>query len=418
MSVAEVIDGERRWACAVGDVLDRLREMKTGSARCCVTSPPYFGLRDYAARKTFPTQAEATQWSVESAIEWNEKHGSDRCRYSSGGATENVQKDGSVRWDGLVGAQSKWSDGTWSSLGNEESPYVFVAHLLEVFREVWRVLADDGTLWLNLGDSYAANRSYQVSPTKWSTLVQGQSSKVPEGPKPKDLIGVPWLAAFALQADGWYLRSDIVWKKISPMPESVTDRPTRSHEFVFLLSKRESYFYDDDAIREKAVTGTESISTNVPSARRSDDRKSDAKSVNGRNVQATNAESERRDAKGCEFNNNPRLRVTDGKRNSRDVWDIASEPCSEAHFATMPPELARRCILAGSERDDVILDPFGGAGTTALVALQNKRRAVMAELNPTYPEIQGRRMAVFDTDAVSPIVAKSSDFGPLFGVRK
>ena len=404
MSVAEVIDGKRKWACAVGDVLDRLREMKTGSARCCVTSPPYFGLRNYAARKTFSTQAEATQWSVESAIEWNEKHGSDRCRYSSGGAAENVQKDGSVRWDGLVGAQSQWSDGTWSSLGNEESPYVFVAHLLEVFREVWRVLADDGTLWLNLGDSYAANRV--------------QSSKVPEDPKPKDLIGVPWLAAFALRTDGWYLRSDIVWHKRSPMPESAKDRPTRAHEFVFLLSKRESYFYDDDAIREKAVTGTESISANVSGARRSDDRKSDAKSVNGRNVQATNAESERRDAKGCAFNNNPRLRVTDGKRNSRDVWDIASEPCSEAHFATMPPELARRCILAGSERGDVILDPFGGAGTTALVALQNNRRAIMAELNPTYPEIQARRMAVFDTDAVSPILAKSSDFGPLFGGMK
>ncbi len=404
MSVAEVIDGKRKWACAVGDVLDRLREMKTGSARCCVTSPPYFGLRDYAARKTFSTQAEAMRWSEESAIEWNAKHGSGRCRYSSGGAAENVQKDGSVRWDGLVGAQSQWSDGTWSSLGNEESPYVFVAHLLEVFREVWRVLADDGTLWLNLGDSYAANRV--------------QSSKVPEDPKPKDLIGVPWLAAFALRTDGWYLRSDIVWHKRSPMPESAKDRPTRAHEFVFLLSKRESYFYDDDAIREKAVTGTESISANVSSARRSDDRKSDAKSVNGRNVQATNAESERRDAKGCAFNNNPRLRVTDGKRNSRDVWDIASEPCSEAHFATMPPELARRCILAGSERGAVIVDPFGGAGTTALVALQNNRRAIMAELNPTYPEIQGRRMAVFDTDAVSPIVAKSSDFGPLFGVRK
>ena len=374
MTIAEVIDGKRKWACAVGDVLDRLHEMKTGSARCCVTSPPYFGLRDYAARKTFLTQAEATKWSVESAIEWNEKHGSDRCRYSSGGATENVQKDGSVRWDGLVGAQSQWSDGTWSSLGNEESPYVFVAHLLEVFREVWRVLADDGTLWLNLGDSYAANR--------------GQSSSVLKGLKPKDLIGVPWLAGFALQADGWYLRSDIVWEKPNPMPESVKDRPTRSHEFVFLMSKNDRYFYDADAIREDAVS----------SAMRGPALHADLASTNG------NAGLARREATGY--------------RNARDVWTITPEPCDEAHFATMPPDLARRCILAGSERDDVILDPFGGAGTTALVSLQNKRRAIMAELNPTYAEIQGRRMAAFDADAVSPIIAKSNDFGPLFRVVK
>jgi DNA modification methylase len=410
VTIAEVIDGKRKWACAVGDVLDRLREMKTGSARCCVTSPPYFGLRNYAARKTFSTQAEATQWSEESAIEWNEKHGSDRCRYSSGGAAENVQKDGSVRWDGLVGAQSQWSDGTWSSLGNEESPYVFVAHLLEVFREVWRVLADDGTLWLNLGDSYAANRSYQVSPTKWSTLVQGQSSKVPEGLKPKDLIGVPWLAAFALQADGWYLRSDIVWHKPSPMPESVTDRPTRAHEFVFLMSKNDRYFYDDDAIREPHGSVFSQNAIRLAGG-----------VVGGERPEGNNFSKEARRRGG---DSSPRTRaeraalLNPSGRNARDVWTIAPEPCSEAHFATMPPELARRCILAGSERDDVILDPFGGAGTTALVSLQNNRRAVMAELNPTYPEIQGRRMAVFDTDAVSPIVAKSSDFGPLFGVRK
>lgn len=251
------------------------------------------------------------------------------------------------------------------------------------------MLADDGTLWLNLGDSYAANRSYQVSPTKWSTLVQGQSSKVPEGLKPKDLIGVPWLAAFALQADGWYLRSDIIWQKVNPMPESVTDRPTRAHEYVFLLSKNDRYFYDNDAVKEP-----------VSSATISDGRMKRGQRGTKNQYGAVDG--------NCGF-------AADGLRNARDVWMIAPEPCSEAHFATMPPELARRCILAGSERDDVILDPFGGAGTTALVALQNKRRAIMAELNPTYPEIQGRRMAVFDTDAVSPILAKSSDFGPLFG---
>jgi DNA modification methylase len=174
------------------------------------------------------------------------------------------------------------------------------------------------------------------------------------GFKHKDLMGIPWRLAFALQDDGWYLRSDIVWAKPNPMPESVTDRPTRSHEHVFLLAKSERYFYDRDAIREN------------------------------------------------------------GGRNARDVWTITPESFADAHFATMPPELARRCILAGSRKGDVVLDPFGGAGTTGLAALQHGRRALLCELNAEYVEIQRRRLAQFDFDTTSPVRAAGVDCGPLF----
>ena len=357
VTAADVINGDARWATLVGDVRETLRGVPDGCAQTCVTSPPYFGLRDY---------------------------------------------------------------GNAAQIGQETTPREFVDALVAVMRDVRRVLANDGTLWLNIGDSYAQNG---VSGPQGATgerasrtfTAQGASAKPAGSAKPKDLLGIPWRLAFALQDDGWYLRSDIIWAKPNPMPESVTDRPTRAHEYVFLLTKRSRYFYDADAIREDAATGTARLSSVTPDAVRSDARKSDRSGANGRNVQSVNAESERRDSVGCAFNNNPRLRVTDGKRNARDVWTITPEPCAEAHFATMPPDLARRCILAGSRRGDIVLDPFGGAGTTALAALQHGRRALLCELNPEYVEIQRRRLADFAADTTSPIDARGADFGPLFG---
>ena len=227
-----------------------------------------------------------------------------------------------------------------------------------------------------------------------------QSARVaPDGYKPKDLLGIPWRLAFALQDDGWYLRSDIIWAKPNPMPESVTDRPTRAHEYVFLLTKRARYFYDADAIREPVAAST------LKDARIGTDRTRDYEGA-ARDFGAGTGAS-RRNATNA-------IGSRDG-RNARDVWTITPEPCDEAHFATMPPDLARRCVLAGSRRGDIVLDPFGGAGTTALAAVQHGRRALLCELNPDYVEIQRRRLSDFDADTSSPIAARGADFGPLFG---
>ena len=314
-TVAEVLAGAAKWSTLVGDVRETLRSVPDGSAQTCVTSPPYYGLRDYGAA-----------WQI----------------------------------------------------GQEQTPAEYVAAMVAVMREVRRVLADDGTLFLNLGDSYAQSGAHGSA-------------------KPKDLHGIPWAVAFALRDDGWYLRADIVWSKPNPLPESVTDRPTRAHEYVFLLTKRARYFYDADAIREQHAT--------PPSERRQ--RKAQGAVVGDGLVQ---------DAwSGIPGNDRA---YPDGGRNARDVWTITPEPFAEAHFATMPPELARRCILAGSRKGDVVLDPFGGAATTALVALQHGRRALLCELNPEYVEIQRRRLADFAADTSSPVRVEAPEWGALFGGTK
>lgn len=325
---ADVIAGRARWATLVGDVRETLRSVPDGCAQTCVTSPPYFGLRDYGAR---------------------------------------------------------------AQIGQEPTPRAFVEALVGVMREVRRVLADDGTLWLNIGDSYNSGASGGLG---GSTISGGQANQarsnrsaargMVRGYKPKDLLGIPWRLAFALQDDGWYLRSDIVWAKPNPMPESVTDRPTRSHEYVFLLSKRARYFYDGAAIREP---GTNRAAGNV---------------------------THKQTALGGTKSGLCNISAAE-TRNARDVWTIVPEPFDGAHFATMPPALARRCILAGSRRGDIVLDPFGGAATTALAALREGRRAVLCELNPEYVEIQRARLADFDADTTSPIAAPSPEWGALFG---
>lgn len=258
-----------------------------------------------------------------------------------------------------------------AEIGLEETPERFVQELVAVFREVRRVLRDDGTLWLNLGDSYAANRGHQVEQTKGGPkhgpahAAGGRGQRADDyGLKPKDLIGIPWRVAFALQADGWYLRQDIIWSKGNPMPESVTDRCTKSHEYIFLLSKSARYYYDHEAIKEPAKP----------------DRAI-------------------RDRDGTRLNNTPGRRRMGGlvhneytTRNKRSVWHVNTRPFKGAHFAVYPPELITPCILAGCPRGGTVLDPFTGSGTTGAVAVEHGRKFIGIDLNPQYHTIACDRL--------------------------
>ena len=266
-------------------------------------------------------------------------------------------------------------------IGLEETPDQYIARMVEVFRAVRDVLADDGTLWLNIGDSYANDGKWGGSSGgKHAKALHGNTSigrtKVTTGLKPKDLIGIPWLLAFALRADGWHLRSDIVWAKGNPMPESVTDRPTRSHEYIFLLTKRKRYFYDHEAVKEPAV--------------------SDHPSGNGFK---RDARQSFQNADGTARGNEMQWKDVGGKRNRRSVWHVNAKPYKGAHFATFPPALIEPCILAGSRPGDIVLDPFMGSGTTAAVALQHGRQYLGCELNAEYGALQQQRIATAHEEA-------------------
>lgn len=345
----------------LGDCVEELAGLEAGSVQCCVTSPPYFGLRDYGA-------------------------------------------------DGQIGL--------------EETPEAYVAELVAVFREVRRVLRDDGTVWLNLGDSYtsSAHKTGNVNNSS-STLQGGKSTQASAASvqgkfiydtKPKDLIGIPWRVAFALQADGWYLRQDIIWHKPNPMPESVTDRCTKAHEYVFLLTKSKKYYYDAEAVAEKAtdVTGTVRFSSR--------------RAEGGRDIKAT----------GNEGRSSADQDARKSTRNRRSVWTVATQPFTAKkfgfdvdHFATYPPALIEPCILAGTsaagqcpqcgapwervvgsngvtfawvatctcEAGDpipqTVLDPFNGAGTTGLVSIQHRRNYIGIDLNADYLAITRARLA-------------------------
>lgn len=341
----------------LGDCLESLRGMADGSVQTCVTSPPYFGLRDY---------------------------------------------------------------GHAGQIGLEPTPDAFVARLVDVFRDVRRVLRDDGTLWLNLGDSYAGSGRGGAAGGASSTLEGGQETQgaaprravsdsqrehtpavrgsrlppgfhaehfdagvvgrawvpPPPGFKQKDLIGIPWRVAFALQADGWYLRQDIIWRKPNPMPESVRDRCTKAHEYLFLLSKSLRYYFDAEAIAEPVAETTKSrlLQPGLASQLGSD-------RVPGKTNGAMKAVGD-----------------ATGVRNKRSVWDVAMRPYKGAHFATFPPELVEPCVLAGAPTGGVVLDPFGGSGTTAGVAIALGRRAVLCELNPEYAALMPKRIASIVAD--------------------
>lgn len=359
-----------------GDCLDLLKTLDDQSINCCVTSPPYFGLRDYGT----------AQW-VGGDLSCSHKIGEIRTgkgmselgkKYAGGGhkasepkplyAKDECQHCGSVRVD--------------KQIGQEQTPEEFVKKLVDVFREVKRVLKDDGTLWLNLGDSYYNYRpgaGQKMSKQTVSNTNQDLPETCPrrgnklDGLKEKDLIGIPWRVAFALQDDGWYLRQDIIWHKPNPMPESVTDRCTKSHEYIFLFSKSQKYYFDNAAIREPV----KSIKGNSKSFRGGGNY-TQGKSFN--NSLITDRES---------HGNNP---STDGMRNKRSVWTVATKPFKGAHFATFPEDLIKPCILAGCPKNGTVLDPFGGAGTVGVVAESLGRNAILCELNPEYIEIAEKRI--------------------------
>jgi len=263
-------------------------------------------------------------------------------------------------------------------VGLEKTPQEYIARLVEIFAEVHRVLRNDGTLWLNIGDSYVANATGGLS-SKESKMTGGRANqqeasrrpdKKSQGLKPKDLMMIPARVAIALQEAGWYLRADIVWHKPNCMPESVTDRPTKAHEYVFLLAKNERYFYDADAIREQPKPHILKRKDGMMSA-----PKCNAQRIIGKPEQHSKFYEELKGA------------------NARSVWTIPTSPFSEAHFACMPPDLARRCVLAGCPIDGVVLDPFAGAGTTGIAAIGYGRKFLGIELNPEYIEIMRKRLA-------------------------
>jgi len=337
-----------------GHVVDVLRSMPDESVNCCVTSPPYWGLRDYGTAEWEGGRAECDHKVTTGQLP---------------GADASVcRKCGATRIDQQIGLES--------------TPGEYVAKMVEVFREVRRVLRKDGTLFLNLGDSYAAHPGPRCA----------------DGLKAKDLVGIPWRVAFALQADGWWLRSDIIWHKPNPFPESVTDRPTRSHEYIFLLAKSENYYYDHEAIKEPSVSDHGSDNDFKRSARlsfagedgaRGSDQPRQPKSWNGSKFDGQRdltlhpnvGRKQRTATPGQEF------------RNKRDVWTVSSDPFPEAHFATFPPALILPCVLAGCPVGVVVLDTFNGAGTTAMVANRNGRKAIGCDLNADYLAMSVRRIS-------------------------
>lgn len=349
----------------VGDNRKTLKTLPEQSVQTVITSPPYWGLRDYGTGEWVGGDADC---SHRRDSKFSTKTITGHKNEAIGGVGDAIYKDVCPR----CGARREDEQ-----IGLEITPDLYVEQLCQVFDEVWRVLKDDGTLWLNLGDTYSAFRDSKATP---DNLRNGDGTKVAtaanrnpahlkaSGLKHKDLVGIPWRVAFALQARGWYLRSDIIWHKPNPMPESVTDRPTKSHEYIFLLTKNPRYYFDHEAIKENALTEPQ------------------ARDKNAEGYQADYTKGER-------FSAGERVFGADGKKNKRDVWSVAVKPYAEAHFATYPPELILPCVLAGSKEGDTILDPFNGSGTTGEVALQNNRNYIGTELNPEYAQIALNRIS-------------------------
>lgn len=307
-----------------GDCIEVMNKLISDGVKVqtCITSPPYFGLRDYGV-------------------------------------------------DGQIGL--------------EETPQAYVDKMVEVFRCVRDLLSDDGTLWLNLGDSYFPHNGSRGNKTPAGDTLRGRTNEYQpapklraEGIKGKDLIGIPWLVALALRADGWYLRQDIIWAKPNPMPESVTDRCTKSHEYIFLMSKNSKYYFDHEAIKEPSKSQSQGIRFGGNKYGDSDDPKHATKSGN--------------------------VSKEYPMANKRSVWTQAVKPYKGAHFATFPPQLIEPCVLAGSRLNDIVFDPFMGSGTTAEVAIKNGREYLGCELNPEYEKLQKERIS----NALADLVIKNA----------
>jgi len=318
-----------------GDCIEGLRTLPDASVHCCVTSPPYWGLRDYGH-------------------------------------------------DGQIGL--------------EQTPEEYVARMVEVFREVRRVLRDDGTCWVNLGDSYCGGGGYapnapcnqrRADGESWGAMNafsvrEGEARKkarpgyTPPGLKAKDLVGIPWRVAFALQADGWWLRQDIIWHKPNPMPESVRDRCTKAHEYVFLLTKSERYYYDAEAIKEASAQPGR-----VQTGYKRPNKVAMSSGPMARGEEGFNHQFAEPDRVWCDGTS----------RNRRSVWTVTTKPYSGAHFAVMPPDLVEPCIKAGCPEGGTVLDPFAGSGTTLAVAAELGRNGIGCELNPEYIELANKRIA-------------------------
>ena len=355
-----------------GDVREMLGQLADCSVQACVTSPPYWGLRDYGT---------ATWEGGDSSCDHLGKPMATKANINKNCGTGNDVKNAEARefYKDICGkCGARRID---SQIGLEQTPDEYVAEMVAVFREVRRVLKDDGVLWLNLGDSYngsgkgacadgVVRLTDKSKKQKTSNGThQGTFTKtIIDGLKPKDLVGIPWRVAFALQADGWWLRQDIIWHKPNPMPESVTDRCTKAHEYLFLLTKSAKYYFDNEAIKEDAKT---------PPATRD---------KHGEGYQADYPNGDR-------FSAGERVWGADGKRNRRSVWTIPTKPFRGAHFAVMPEALVEPCILATSREGDTVLDPFLGSGTVGLIAQRHNRRWVGCELNPEYANIAEARIS-------------------------
>ena len=358
--------------CFNGDALEVLKTLPDSIVDCCVTSPPYYGLRDYGTATWVGGDPNCPHYRT-SKISDNTSTGHKAMMDSGNPVGDAIYKTvcplcGAVREDNQIGL--------------EETPEEYIQKLVAVFHEVKRVLKDDGTLWVNIGDSYAGsgcgrNGNGEVNVSTFNAK-QGTNKgstegviakKVIDNCKSKDLIGIPWMLAFALRSDGWYLRQDIIWHKPNPMPEPVRDRCTKSHEYIFLLSKNRKYYFDYEAIQEDSVC------------------KDDKRFMGGRQ------EYEGKRTMGGSHNITPQQSFVtiNEKRNKRDVWSVTTKAVKEAHFATYPEDLIEPCILAGSRVGGCVLDPFFGSGTTGRVAVKNNRKYIGIELNPEYIEISKRR---------------------------
>lgn len=396
-----------------GEALNTLRLLPEASAHCCVTSPPYWGLRDYGTAKWEGGSSEDCDHSYNHGVQGKSGERADRTFTGQAIYKRDCGKCGARRSD--------------QQLGLEATPEEFIARTVEIFRELRRVLRDDGTLWVNIGDSYSNDTKWGGSSggtnstsaagyqgqrirrgkdcdPKRGSAAPGQPMGRCNGLKPKDLVGIPWMLAFALRADGWFLRSEIIWAKPNPIPESVSDRPTKAHETIFLLAKSQKYFYDSEAIAEASMgkefrrpfgwadAGDHSAIDHSTRRTKGKHSVTAAQASGNRMVKSVARARAPGAAHDSPFGET---------RNKRSVWTVATQPFPEAHFATFPPKLIEPCILAGCPDGGTVLDPFSGAGTTCLVAKERGRRFIGIELSEDYCKMQAKRLSqeVFSFEA-------------------